>query len=77
MCHVGTTTIGMNQISRNAKFGYWVLEHGNLPLKEEVPVFMRDDRASCGCKQRQTRRDRECMYPVNVCIQVGVMISHF
>jgi hypothetical protein len=35
------TTINMNQISRNINFGYWVLEHGNVPLKD-VPVFLRD-----------------------------------
>ena len=40
ICHMGTT-INMNRISRNVKFGCWVLEHGNVLLKD-VPVFLRN-----------------------------------
>jgi hypothetical protein len=35
------TPIDMYRIRSNVKLGYWVLEHGNVPLKD-TPVFLRE-----------------------------------
>jgi hypothetical protein len=59
------TTINMYRISRDVKFGYWVLEHGNVPLKD-VPVFLRDTITPLAAMGRDELKGN-----VNVCIQVG------
>jgi hypothetical protein len=58
------TTIDMYQISRNIEFGYWVLEHGNVPLKD-VPVFLRDTIEHLAATNRGKLEGT-----MNVCIQV-------
>jgi hypothetical protein len=63
ICHVDTT-INMNRISRNVKFWYWVLEHGNVPLKD-VPVFLRDTAMRLVAANRGKLKRT-----ANVCIQV-------
>jgi hypothetical protein len=62
--HMGTT-IDMNRISRNVKFRYWVLEHGNVPLKD-APVFLRDTIMRLTAASR-----RKLKGTMNIGIQVG------
>ncbi len=64
ICHMGTT-INKYQISRNVEFGYWVLEHGNVPLKG-IPVFVRDTIMHLVAMNRGKPKGT-----MNVCIQVG------
>jgi hypothetical protein len=64
ICHMGTM-INMYRISRNVGFGYLVLEHGNVPLKD-VSVFLRDTITRLAAVNRGKLKRT-----LNVCIQVG------